>query len=193
MKQKLAPWKVIKSRISYEDRWLRVRTDTCETQEGHIIDPWHVIEGGTWVNVLALTANGQVVLVREYRHGVGEVLLGLPGGDMEARDESPLAAIQRELLEETGYGGGQFYEIGQSYANPSNQNNVVWSFLALNVQKVRDEQDLDEAENIEIVLQDFTTFARQAWSGEIPMQALYLATLGFASHFLAQNNLHKPE
>lgn len=192
MKQKLAPWKVTTSRFSYEDRWLRVRTDICETQEGHAIGPWHIIERGPWVNVLALTADRQVVLVREYRHGVGEVLLGLPGGGVEERDENPLVAIQRELLEETGYGGGQFYEIGQSYPNAASQNNILHSFLALNVQKVQDEQDLDEAENIEIVLQDFATFSQQVWDGEIPMSSLYLATLGFASHFLAQNNLYKP-
>ena len=188
MQQKLAPWLVTESRISYEDRWLRVRTDTCETQEGHVIGPWHIIERGPWVNVLALTSDKEVVLVREYRHGVGQVLFGLPGGGVEARDESPLTAIQREPLEETGCGGGQFYEIGQSYPNAASQNNILYSFLALNVQKVREEQDLDEAENIEIVLQDFATFSQQAWSGEIPMNSLYLVTLGFASHFLAHNH-----
>jgi ADP-ribose pyrophosphatase len=188
MKQKLTPWKVTGTRISYEDRWLRVRTDTCETQEGRVIGPWHIIERGSWVNVFALTTDGQVILVREYRHGVGKVLLGLPGGGVED-DESPLVAVQRELLEETGYGGGQFYEIGQSYPNAASQGNILYSFLALNVQKVREEQELDEAENIEIVLQDFTEFSQQVWSGAIPMNSLYVATLGFASHFLAQNNL----
>lgn len=190
MQQKLAPWRVTKSRISYEDRWLRIRTDTCETQEGRAIGPYHVIERGPWVNVLALTSDMQVVLVREYRHGVGQVLLSLPGG-VEERDESPLTAIQRELLEETGYGGGQFYEIGQSYPNAGSQNNILYSFLALNVQKVREEQHLDEAENIEIVLQDFATFSQQVWNGTIPMQSLHLATLGFASHFLALHPIVK--
>lgn len=189
MKQHLTPWKVTGTRISYEDPWLRVRTDICETQEGQVIGPYHIIERGPWVNVIALTEDRQAVLVREYRHGVGKVLLGLPGGGVEERDESPLVAIQRELLEETGYGGGQFYEIGQSYPNSASQDNVLHSFLALNVQKVREEQELDESENIEIVLQDFTAFSRQIWSGEIPMNSLYVATLGFASHFLAQNKL----
>jgi len=75
MQQQLAPWRVTGSRISYEDRWLRIRTDQCETQDGRVIDAWHVLERGPWVNVLALTVDRQAVLVREYRHGIGEVAL----------------------------------------------------------------------------------------------------------------------
>jgi 8-oxo-dGTP pyrophosphatase MutT (NUDIX family) len=188
MKSKLTPWDVLESTMSYEDPWLRVRSDRCRTPQGYVIEPYHVIEYSTWVNVLALASTGQVVLVQEYRHGVRQVLLGLPGGAVETKDENLCAAIQRELLEETGYGGGQFFEIGQSYANPSNQNNTVWSFLALNVSRLQ-EQHLDEAENIDIVLQDFISFSQQAWNGEIPMQAFHLATLGFATQFILRSNL----
>jgi ADP-ribose pyrophosphatase len=186
--KKIAAWQVLDSVISYEDRWLRVRTDRCSTPEGKIIDAWHVLECSTWVNVLALTSSGQVVLVREYRHGVGQVLLGLPGGAVDVADEPPLAAVQRELLEETGYGGGQFFEIGHSYVNPARQDNIVYSFLALDVVQSQ-EQELDETENIEIVLQDLHSFSRKVWSGEMALQALYLATLGFATHFILNSDL----
>jgi ADP-ribose pyrophosphatase len=96
--------------------------------------------------------------------------------------------ISAIACEETGYGDSKFFEIGHSYANPASQNNILWSFLALDVFKAY-EQDLDEAENIEIVLQDFVSFSQQAWSGEIPMQALHLATLGFATQFILRSNL----
>jgi hypothetical protein len=66
------------------------------------------------------------------------------------------------------------------------QDNTLYSCLALNVQKIQDEQNLDEGEQIEIVLQDYNSFVQQVWSGELATQSLYLATLGFASHFLAQ-------
>ena len=186
--REIASWQVLDSTISYEDRWLRVRTDRCITSEGKIIDAWHVLECSTWVNVLALTSSGQLVLVREYRHGVGQVLLGLPGGAVNGPDELPLVAIQRELLEETGYGGGQFFEIGHSYVNPGRQDNSVYSFLALDVVQSQ-EQQLDETEDIEIVLQDLYNFSREVWSGEIALQALYLATLGFATNFILKSDL----
>lgn len=186
--KEIQPWQILKSTISHKDLWLHIRSDTCQTPSGHIIEPYHVLECSTWVNVLALTPTGQVVLVREYRHGAAQVLLGLPGGAAEEWDDNPHAAIQRELLEETGYGGGEFFEIGQSYANPSNQNNIVWSFLAINVLPTQ-QQHLDESEQIEIVLQDVNSFSQQAWSGELPMQALHLTTLGFATHFIRQNKL----
>ena len=188
MESNVTPWRVIESSMSYEDRWLRVRTDTCQTGQGRVIESYHVIENPEWVNILALTTTGQVVTVREYRHGAGQILRGLPGGVVETWDQSPLAAIQRELLEETGYGGGQFFEIGHSYPNASNQNNILWSFLAINVVQSQN-QRLDETENIEIVLQDFGDFSRQAWNGEIPLQALYLATLGLAEHFILRSKL----
>jgi 8-oxo-dGTP pyrophosphatase MutT (NUDIX family) len=188
MESNVTPWRVIESSMSYEDRWLRVRTDTCQTDQGRVIESYHVIENPEWVNILALTTTGQVITVREYRHGAGQILRGLPGGVVETWDQSPLAAIQRELLEETGYGGGQFFEIGHSYPNASNQNNILWSFLAINVVQSQN-QRLDETENIEIVLQDFGDFSRQAWNGEIPLQALYLATLGLAEHFILRSKL----
>jgi len=188
MESNVAPWHILESNMSYEDRWLRVRTDTCRTVQGRVIESYHVVESPDWVNVLALTTAGQVITVREYRHGVRQILRGLPGGGVEAWDQSPLAAIQRELLEETGYSGGQFFEVGHSYPNAGNQNNTLWSFLAVDMVKSQ-EQNLDETENIEIVLQDFGEFSRQAWSGEIPLQALYLATLGLASHFISRSEL----
>jgi 8-oxo-dGTP pyrophosphatase MutT (NUDIX family) len=184
----IAPWNVLESSTTYEDPWLRIRTDKCQTPRGYVVDAYHVLECSTWVNVLALTQTREVVLVREYRHGVGQVLVGLPGGAVERQDADPCEAVQRELLEETGYGGGQFFELGRSYANPAKQNNLVWSFLALDV-TLSHEQRLDEAEHIEIIHQDFASFSRQVWAGELPFQAMHLATLGFATQFILQSNL----
>jgi ADP-ribose pyrophosphatase len=188
MPKDVVPWQVIESRMSYEDRWFRLRTDTCKTAQGKMIESYHVVDALPWVNVVALTTEGKIILVREYRHGARQILLGLPSGAVESSDRNPLEAIQRELREETGYSSSEIFQIGQCYVNPSHQNNMVYSFLALGVAQTG-EQDLDESEQIEIVVQDFADFYRRAWNGEIALQALYLTALGFAEHFMARSNL----
>ncbi|GCE08399.1 NUDIX hydrolase [Dictyobacter aurantiacus] len=188
MEDRLKPWKVLESTITYEDRWLKVRSDRCQNAHGLIIEPYHVMEYSNWVNVLAVNTDGQVVLVREYRHGAGRILVGLPGGGTEPGDARPVEAMQRELLEETGYGGGQFFEVGHSYANPGNQNNIIWSFLAIDVQQTH-EQSLDENEDIEVVLQDLAEFNRQTWQGGYELQAMHLATIGLATQFILTSGL----
>ena len=72
------PWRVLDSRIEYKDRFLAHRMDKCETPHGQIVDPYHVIELPNWVNMVAVTEDHQVLMVREYRHGIGEVVFGLP-------------------------------------------------------------------------------------------------------------------
>jgi len=103
---KPAAWSVRASRYSFRDRWLAVRSDQCTAADGTIIAPYDVVELPDWVNILALTLEQEIVLVREYRHGTGEITLELPSGTVEA-GEAPLATAQRELREETGYGGGR--------------------------------------------------------------------------------------
>src|SRR5215469_5889261 len=110
----LKPWRVLATAIAYEDQWLRVRSDACLTGGGVRINPYHVIECPDWVNVVALTGPDlQLVLIREYRHGRGEILTGLVSGTIERTDltmglDGAEAAARRELLEETGYGSGRF-------------------------------------------------------------------------------------
>ena len=75
------PWQVVSSVLTYEVRWLTVRSDNCVTAEGKHIAPCHVLEYPDCVNVVALTPDFEIVLARQYRHGVGHVLTELPGGE----------------------------------------------------------------------------------------------------------------
>ena len=130
-----SPWTVSASRYSFRDRWLSVRSDSCVAADGTAIDPYHVVELPDWVNVVALTPARDIVLVREYRHGTAEIALELPSGTIDP-GESSLATAQRELLEETGHGGGLWHRTGCNAANPARQNNHVTTFLALDVEKL---------------------------------------------------------
>ena len=126
----LRPWKTLSSVTTFMDRGLTVRTDRCQRSDGTIIEPYHVLEYPTWVNAIALTEDDRVVLVREYRHGLGTIALGLPSGTMEPDEDDPEIAMRRELREETGYAGGAWIALGTTSPNPANHSNLVWSFLA---------------------------------------------------------------
>lgn len=178
---RVAPWKVLSSQTTYEDRWLRLRSDHCVTVDGQEVAPFHVIERSDWVNVVALTHAGQLVLVREYRHGVGQVMLGLICGGIEAADGADQAAqiepaARRELLEETGYAAERWLPILSSFPNSANHSNAVTAFLALGAE-LRGAQALDESEAIEVVLQDFADVVVQVRDGRMTMQAMDVAAL----------------
>ena len=177
----LKPWKTLESEYVFRRNGVAVRVDRCEVHSGLIFNPY-VIETGTWVNVIALTKNKEVVLVSQYRHGVEQVLLEIPAGVMDPEDESPLQTAKRELLEETGYTSAKFIQVGKVYPNPATHNNLTYSFLALDAEKVT-RQNLDDTEEIEISLMPFDEFVAMAKKGELP-QALHVSALFFALSYL---------
>ena len=177
---RLRPWTVSASRMTFADRWLRVRTDDCVTAEGIVVSPFHVIEASDWSCIVALTKEQRLVLIREYRHARGIVIDGLPGGVIEKSDPSTEDGARRELREETGYGGGRFFPVLTTYPDPANFTNMALGFLALDVEPVG-MQALDAAESIEIVLADFPDVLSRLASGELRMHAVHLAALWSAA------------
>jgi 8-oxo-dGTP pyrophosphatase MutT (NUDIX family) len=163
---------------------MAVRIDQCKIPNGNIFEPY-VIETGTWVNIIALTKNREVILEKQYRHGVGKVMLEIPAGIMDDEDESPLQTAKRELLEETGYTSEHFFQVGKVYPNPATHNNLTYSFLALDVERVG-QQSLDETEEIEVSLVPFDELVSMAKNGGLP-QALYVSALFFALAYLERN------
>lgn len=181
----LKAWKIISSNYLFKRTGIAFRIDQCETNGGIIFEPY-VIECGTWVNVIALTEKREVLLIKQYRHGVGQVLLEIPAGVMDAQDASPEQAARRELLEETGYTGDTFIEVGRVYPNPATHNNMTHCFLALDVEPVG-QQTLDETEEIEVSLLPFDEFIALAMAGNLP-QALHISALFFALAYLERNS-----
>ena len=177
----IKPWKILDSKYLYKTNGVALRIDRCEINDGHILEPY-VLECGTWVNVVALTKEREVVLEKQYRHGAEQVMLEIPAGVMDEEDESPFRAAQRELLEETGYASDRFIEVGKVYPNPATHNNLTHSFLALDVEKV-DQQSLDETEEIEVSLIPFDELISIAKVGGLP-QALHVSALFFAMAYL---------
>jgi len=172
----LKPWKVLESNYIQP----RFRIDKCELSNGKLLDAT-VLEFRTWANVLAITKDQKVVLVKQYRHGVHEILLELPGGVVED-GEQPIDGIKRELLEETGYAALNIVEVGMIYPNPANQTNRLYCFIALDVEQVG-MQNLDDAEDIEVHLVSLNELIAMIRHGEFP-HALQVATLFHALAYM---------
>jgi len=169
------PWKVVRSQYAVADRWLRLRNDTLQAPDGRELAPCPVIEHPDWVDVIALTAGLDIVLVDQYRHSVRSVRTEFPAGTVEDGEE-PLAAIQRELAEETGYASDDWHLLGTAPVYPPLQSNRIYSFLALNARRVGG-QVLDEGEFIHAYELPFTQFIERVQSGAIELPALQLAGL----------------
>lgn len=149
MNQTIKEWKVLESEYLVRRPWLTARRDRLELPDGRIIPEYYVLEYPDWVNVIAITKDGQFVMERQYRHAARKISLELPCGVME-EEETPLEAAQRELLEETGFGGGQWKKLMELSPNPSAMSNTTHCFLAIGVEKIA-EQHLDETEELSVL------------------------------------------
>ena len=129
------PWRVLSSEYLARELWYTVRVDRVQLPSGTIIPKYWINEYPPWVNVVAVTAEEQVVLIRQYRHGSGAVHFEIPAGTTDPEDTSLELAARRELLEETGYSGGTWSHLMTLSANPALQNNLTYTFLAEGVEK----------------------------------------------------------
>ena len=139
------------SHYLFQKPWLTVREDCIQLPNGAEIPNYYVLEYPDWVNVLAITKDKKFLMVRQYRHGTETTNFELCGGCVDNTDMSPLAAAQRELLEETGYGNGMWKLNLKLSANPSTSNNWTYNFIAEDVEPIG-EQHLDGGEDISIHL-----------------------------------------
>ena len=110
----------------------------------------HVFTMPDWCNVLAETAEGELVMIWQHRFGTDELSLEIPGGVIDEGEE-PLAAARRELREETGYDADSFEVVSVVDPNPALQTNKCWTFFARNARLVG-ETAFDEIEDLELVL-----------------------------------------
>lgn len=143
-------WDVLDSEYLFRRPWLTVRRDTVRLPNGKVHPEYYVLEYPKWINVIAITPEGKFVMVRQYRHGLGITATELCAGVVE-EGEDPLEGAKRELLEETGYAGGEWELSMVVSANPGSQNNLSYSYIARGVTKVAG-QHLDDTEDIEVRL-----------------------------------------
>ncbi|AXE64758.1 hypothetical protein BBF93_11375 [Hyphomonas sp. CACIAM 19H1] len=187
----IKPWKVLSSRQIMKDRFMGLRADQCEREDGHIVEAYNVIELTEWVTVIPVTDAGNIVLVREYRHASRVILTGLPGGVSDAGETDWAAVGARELREETGYVPREMVWVGTCHPNPATQNNKLHYYLALGCTPDA-QQDLDPNEDIEVLEMPYSEFLDY---GHLEVQhALHAAGLFYAErHFLKHPELRPKE
>ena len=163
--------------------WMTVRRDHVRLPNGQENKNYYVLEYPDWINVIAITEDGQFLIEKQYRHGLGITEYEICAGVIEPGEE-PLAAARRELMEETGFGGGEWKKMMTLCANPSSQNNLAHCFVAKGVKKIG-EQHLDRTEDIEPILMTVDE-VRELLVGNHCKQALMAAPLW---RYFAENHL----
>jgi len=174
----IIPWTVEDSRIIHADKWIELRADRVKTGAGVVLDPYYIVTDKDWTCVVAMTADEQVVFVRQYRHGTQEIYLELPGGHVDPRDSTPAAGGMRELLEETGYASDEFQYLGAYACNPARLTNFMHVLVARNATKVRSPK-LEHGEEIDVELIPLSDAILATMDGRMS-QSMHIAALFLA-------------
>ncbi len=167
-------WKVLSSQYVVKEPWMTVRKDTLMLPDGRIKDDYWSLEYPDWINVIAITKDGKYLFERQYRHGLDVVEWEIPAGVIE-KGEEPMAAAKRELMEETGFGGGEWEPFMNLCPNPGTNNNIAHTFLARGVEHAG-AQHFDANEDLDVYLLTAEEVRGILERGEI-MQALMAAPL----------------
>jgi len=164
--------------ITYDAGIFRIRKDRYDFRGRPAGHPFHVIEAPDWVNVVAVTEAREVVLVRQFRHGLEQDCLEVPGGVIDPGDRNPAAAAIRELREETGYAGDSPRELGSVSSNPAILTNRTHSFW-IPAARMVGEPEPDPHEALVTELRPVREIPALIESGEIHHSLAVVALLRF--------------
>lgn len=166
----LKPWKILKSKSVFKNTWWDIVQETVELPDGTVTDDYFVNHGADAVVVFALTETGNVLVNRQYKHGIRENVQELTIGRIEADAGGALEEARRELLEETGYGGGEWEELGELVSNPTSSTSRLHAFVARGVRKLAAPKQ-DAKEIIEVREVAPAEFLRMAFARELQSHA----------------------
>ena len=177
----MSDWRRNNSQSVFECPIFKVRRDQYSSAKRGCDHEFFIIEPANWINIIAITAAGEVVMVKQYRFGRESYTLEIPGGVID-EGESAEAAARRELLEETGYQAENWQWLGSSDPDSAIMNNRCDTFLAWPA-VLNDEQNLDNLEEIEVQIMPLSQVPEMIATGKIS-HALVIAA--FYYHDLYQ-------
>ena len=156
--------KQLKAEYLYKGRIINLRRDEALLPNGNTALR-EIIEHPGGVCVAALTDNDEVLMVRQFRYPYGEVVLEIPAGKRDSREENPLECGKRELREETGAIAERFYDLGQLYPTPGYCGEIIWLYAATGLSF--GETDFDEDEFLTVERIPLEKCVEMILSGEI--------------------------
>ena len=173
--QRLRPWRILSSAYRLETPFLRLRADRVELPSGQIVDEYFVRESRGFAIVFALTPDGRVILVRQYKHGIAGVVTELPAGAIDP-DETPHACAARELAEETGYTGSAPELVRTFLTDPTSSDSRFHLFVVRDARRTH-EPALDLTEEIDVELASVDAVRAMVYDGIIASGSQVAATL----------------
>ena len=178
MSNSLKAWKQVSFDYIHQESWFKLRRDRVLKGNGGEMYPYYVLEYTNWATVFPVTKEGKVILLKQYRYGLGEWSIEIPGGIMDPHETSPLDAGRRELLEETGYSCGQIREVAKVSPNPATANNWMHVFLATDCELTH-KQSFDANEELEMFLADLSEVKQLIRENKI-IQSLHVTAMFYA-------------
>jgi len=172
----LKKWKVLEEKDISPSKWFPLFVHKAKLPNGKIVPDYYFSRLGDVAMVLAITKDREIVFVRQYKHGVQDIVLELPAGRIEK--ETPKQTAMHELGEETGFVADELILLGELYTNPSKDSSSTHAFLVNNV-SIQTKQRFDETEEIEVVNIPVDQVENKIKSGEIK-SADTIATLTLA-------------
>ena len=153
MKEPLKPWKQLSTEYLHRENWFSLRRDRVLKGGGGEMYPYYVLEYSTWASIFPVTSSGKIIMMKQYRYGLGEFSLELPGGIMDPHETEVSVAAKRELREETGYTCVEIREIAKVAPNPATSNNYMHVFFATGCEETHT-QDFDPHEELELIFME---------------------------------------
>lgn len=173
-------WRILSSEYRIETKFLRLRADRVELPSGIVVEDYFVRESRGFCVVFATTPDQHVLLVKQYKHGIGEIVTELPAGMID-EGETPQACAARELAEETGYTGSAPELVRTFLADPTNATARFHLFLVRDAVRTR-EQQFDVTEEIDVELATVDEVRAMAFDGRIASGSQVAAALVALAH-----------